>query len=374
MNCYMNSFIESPTLLREIKSELLCFGTRVSSKAKSRIHDINPYLNNKCVHGAGFFIGNEHFINIQFNEQYNQSSPYFIRFEAGSLFLEKNDKRICKINVSSPPIWYKNKTSSGLLMHEIFNVHGKNTLALSNYTSCYYATCGKKCKFCSVKPHKVLQTMSPETRITSIIETLRCAFMHNPNYSIALSGGTVSSQDRGSMFFSQIAERIISIYGQKDISAELAPPEKNSSIDQMIECGITSIIMNIEIFDDRIRQIICPGKSEISINHYMKSLSYAANRLGVGNVSSVLIAGIEPEKNTIRCAKELLYNGVIPIIIPFKPYDNCELSKNKVTQPYILKRIYDAIETETLKLKLSNCPTHSCIKCGGCNLQNSFIR
>ena len=136
----------------------------------------------------------------------------------------------------------------------------------------------------------------------------------------------------------------------------------------MIISGVTSLIMNIELFDDAIRKSICPGKSEITIEQYMKALSYSVERLGVGNVSSVLIAGIEPIENTIICAKKLLHIGVIPTIIPFKPYDNCELHNQKTTDPVILQIINEEISNEKIKISFPNVDSHSCIGCGACNV------
>lgn len=355
--------------LYNIKNELLCYGVRITSDALLYINRINPYINNKSIHAANFFIGDKIYINMQFNEQYNFRSPYLVHYVSDSLYLIRNDIMLCEIRLVPPPPWYELKTNNDVYMHNVFNVHGDNVLALSNYEGCSYLKKGVKCKFCSFIPNELFYT-DLNYRINDIVETLKCAFKYKPNYSIALSEGTKNGDDRGALSFSKISKSIIDNLGNKKISAELAPPKDNKYIDYMIENGITSIIMNIELYDDTIRQNICPGKSEIPIEHYMNSLSYAVKRLGIGNVSSVLIAGLEPTQNTIECAKRLLHIGVIPTIIPFKPYDNCELRNKGITSPYIIQEIQNAIEKEVVEIKFPTTIPHACIACGACNAVN----
>ena len=363
----MNKSLDEHLHIRNIKNELLCYGVRVSKDALSYIDSINPYINNKGIHVAGFYIDNQVFVNVQFNERYSLNSPYMLEYDYESLYLTKANTKICEININPAPIWYENITSNGILMHEVFNVHGNNVLALSNYEGCSYVNKGKKCKFCSFTPYE-FPYKGLSSRIDDIIETLNCAFEYNNHYSIALSEGTKTGNDRGAFFFSKVSRAITDTFGNKKISVELAPPSDNVYIDNMINNGVTSIIMNIELFDDNVRRNICPGKSEIPLEHYYKSLSYAVEKLGIGNVSSVLIAGIEPIQNTIKCAKELLQLGVIPTIIPFKPYDDCELRDKKVTEPCILQTIYDELAKEIVKLKFPRVNSHSCIACGACNM------
>ncbi len=368
----MNEVKNTFSFYQHIKTDLLCYGARISKEAEKFVFNINPYLINKGIHNASFCINGDTYINMQINEKYCEASPYIIHYDANKLYLLKNDNRICEIKVTVAPTWYEKRTTNGTYMRDVFNVHGRNTLAFSKYSDCEYVTRGLKCKFCSISVN-TLQHDNIDTRINDILETLESAFEYNPDYSIALSEGTKAGRDRGALFFAKIAKSIVDKFGIKHISAELAPPEEMKYIDSMIENGITSIIMNIELYDNNLRQAICPGKSEISFEHYIECLSYAVKLVGVGNVSSVLIAGIEPISNTIECAKILLGKGIVPIVIPFKPYDNCEFSSKPVTNPRILEEIHDAIEKESFRIGFPRTLPHSCIACGACNLQNKYI-
>ena len=351
-----------------LKSELLCLGVTLSSEAKKRFYSKNPFGENKSIHAASFILNNKTSINLQFSEKYNLKSPYIIDTYNDSFILKKNSKIISNIDIVSAPNWYSQKTKSGQYMHDVLNVHGRKTLAFSNYKNCCYIQNGKKCKFCSVVPSNYLKKINEDIRINDIMDTLEVAFHYNCNYDIALSEGTVDADDRGTVFFSEISKKIIQCFGNKHISAEIAPPNGNKYIDLMIDSGIDSIIMNLEFFDDKIRQLLCPGKFEISKKQYINSLSYAVSKMGFGNVSSVLIAGIEPLQSTIEGAKLLLSKGVLPIIIPFKPYDLCQMANYEITQPEVLLTIKQEIDNEMKKNNLIPQKSHSCIACGSCNL------
>ena len=91
--------------------------------------------------------------------------------------------------------------------------------------------------------------------------------------------------------------------------------------------------MNIEIADENLRKFICPGKSEISLDRYFSAMEKAVSLLGIGNVSSVLLAGIQPVEDIIRLGKELIEIGVIPTIMPFKPLDDCLMKNYGLTNP-----------------------------------------
>ena len=122
----------------------------------------------------------------------------------------------------------------------------------------------------------------------------------------------------------------------------------------------------MELFDDGKRRLFSPGKSEIPITRYFEALSYAVHKIGAGSVSSVLIAGLESIKSTIKGAKKLIDIGVIPTIMPFRPYDNCEMSDYPVTNPKDLL-IIEAEINEYLKQKdLKYNYASGCLNCNAC--------
>lgn len=353
--------------LQEIKNELMCYGAFCADDAASFLHDADPYIGaSKCVHSACFFLNGVIPVNIPISEKYVQRSPYIISLCNNDLSLFKENEYICCLRVMPAPKWYNKKTTNGLLMRDVLCVHGNNVLSLSYYHGCYYFDIGKKCKYCSVMPNKSIQRQPFSKRKQDFVEAVMAAVDENPQYSLALSEGTINNTDRGAVFFSSllraIAENGVLIHS----SVELAPPNDNSYIDLLHESGADSIIMNIEFSSDETRLQYCPGKGEIPIERYFEALRYAVLCFGAGNVASVLICGLEPPKKTIDCACALIDIGVTPVLIPFKPYDNCEMVRWGTTDPALLREITSKVSGYYRQAGISSCQS-GCIACGSCN-------
>lgn len=355
--------------IRKIKNELLCYGANCSMDVLNMIRTINPYAgNNKSVHSPSFLIDNAFFVNIPINESYTKNSPYVIKSNAYQLMLYKSDKKLCKVNILMPPKWYEKRTSNNTKMYDVLSVHNKNVLSLTHYINCYYSSVDKQCLFCSVKGSRIPQLSDLDIRKQDIVETLMEALKENGNYSLALSEGVKNSNDRGAVYLSSILQKISTSGITIKSSVELAPPINNSYIDLLYSSGASSVIMNMEFYNDEVRKKYCPGKSEISIERYFNALSYSAKIFGFGNVASVLIVGVESIDNTITCARLLLDLGVLPIIIPFKPYDNCSLYNKKTSNPDDLEIVSANIAQYLREKKLKNICSTACISCGACNV------
>lgn len=355
--------------IRKVKYELLCYGVNCSLNVFELIKEINPYASsNKSVHSAFFLLDDALIVNTPINESYTSNSPYNIRTILNKFLLFKNNRKICNLTVIKPPEWYEKRTSNNTKMYDVLSVHNKNVLALTHYTDCYYLSVGKRCLYCSVRGSTIPQISDLEIRKQDIVETLFEALKENENYSLALSEGVKNRDDCGATYFSSILQKISESGILIKSSVELAPPTKDTYIDMLHANGATSVIMNMEFYDDGVRKKYCPGKGEINTRRYFEALSYAVKIFGKGNVASVLIAGVEPKENTITCAKTLIDLGILPVIVPFKPYDNCRLCNSNITSIEELEVIAANIEHYFRTKNFKNICDSACISCGACNV------
>lgn len=355
--------------IETMKIELLCYGVNCSQSIQKRISAINPYVgNDKSVHSSYFILNGTYGVNTPLYELYTQSSPYSIEEEGEQLVLCKTGERVCDVTFLTPPKWYEKHTSNGTRMYDVLHHHSQNILTLTHYSNCYYADSEKQCLFCSVGRSKTFQIADLKDRAVDIVETLGEALKENANYSLVLSEGVKNDRDRGADYFSYILQKI----SENDISiktsVELAPPQDNSNIDFLYSNGATSVLMNLEFYDNDVRKFYCPGKSKIDRDRYFDALAYSVKVFGSGNVASVLIAGIESLNNTIKCARLLIDMGVLPIIIPFKPYDNCMLSAKNTTNPDDIGLIYSEISNYFENSGFGKVCKNACISCGACNV------
>lgn len=349
--------------LIQLKAKLLCYGVKANKNTRMFMKEVNPYVLDKgFMHAAHFLIGNL-VINTCISEKFCENSPFSIDVVDQRLELYEDKRYVTEIKVLPLPEWCNNYVD-GYRIGDYLRPHSPNCVACWPYLICNYYSQGNQCKFCSMGSYHI-QTILPEHIVGRMIEK---SLRHNPHYEVALSGGTCNEPDHSINYFSKICQDARK-YGAEYISVETAPPSDLSYISELSRSGATAIIMNLEIADNCLRKQLCPGKSLISELHYMHAYEEAIKSFGIGNVSCVLIAGIQEAEEIVKKASDLINIGVIPTIIPFKPLDGCILKEHKTVNPDELIIISSEIEKMLKKHNLFAVNQKGCTKCNGCSLE-----
>ena len=352
--------------LLEIKSELLCWGVRLEESALSEALKKYPYLlDEKFIHGAHLTLEERVLVNACFSEEFVYRSPYEIKIKYGDFVLHKFGRPLCTCDIISAPGWYEKQLTNGLKMSDIFRQHGYDILADACYIKCDFFNSDAQCLFCSF-PNA---NMTEDEKKIGVRETFVEALKDIPQYAVWFSEGARSSSDRGACYLSELVRVVKEISKTTPVSVELAPPKDDKFIELLFDSGANSIIMNLELYDDSLRKVFCPGKSMISKKRYDEAWSYAVQLLGEGNVGSVLIVGLERKEMTIKAAENMVAMGVIPTIVAFRPYDNCLMRNFPRTSPrelmYVSRTIGSLLRNSGLCSKLER----GCMSCGGCSLE-----
>jgi hypothetical protein len=104
------------------------------------------------------------------------------------------------------------------------------------------------------------------------------------------------------------------------VAVEALPPARNEWIEKSYACGVDSLLYNLDIFDEELFSIICPGRAGfIGRKRTLDALKYAAGIFPNGTVASHLIVGLEPPGSTIKGIDYLTDMGVVPILPIFRP-------------------------------------------------------
>jgi radical SAM protein (TIGR04043 family) len=361
----------------ETKLDLLCKGVKINSDLleefawKILARKEISYSKRTGLSGVQLLVGTNCIANTSFNEKFTASSPYTIEKKNDEFIITKNGVICQHIKTLLPPKWYFEKTSDGTLMSNVLTIGGNKTLIMSCNTRCYYYKSGNQCLFCSFE-HNMKKQKYGKIKIKNVIETLQNAMNDNPDLNLHLTGGNTQTPDKGLLNYLEYIKGIREV-SDIPISVELAPPDANNYLDKLAEVGCNSVIINCEIWDDYKRKEICPGKSQISKKRYFESWKYALDLFGENQVASVLIAGIEPRESTMNGAKELIKNGIIPIIMPFRPIDGCVLENHSTIPPsdilYISKYVAHLMKKNGLNPKLQP----GCTSCGACSVETDCI-
>ena len=140
---------------------------------------------------------------------------------------------------------------------------------------------------------------------------------------IMLVGGNVPNYDQGFRRHLEIAAALdqqqISLPVERRLETHIAtmPPWDFGLLTVLNELN-ARVTMNIEVFDEHLFEIICPGKTRLyGRNQLLKALEHAASAVSGMRVHSILIAGLEPVHSTIAGMKYLASIGVTPIINVF---------------------------------------------------------
>lgn len=361
--------------LKFVKAELLCYGLELDNKAYIELLKRNPYVMNRTLVHAMHIDMNGIIINVCVSEKFCRLSPYCMTFNNGDFILLKNHKEISIVKIIDDPFWAKERIGE-YIIGDYLRPHSYECISCSPILQCGYQEKKKTCQFCSLNEYashaNINKRISPKLLAKMISKVLT-----HKDYEINFSSGTDLTEDKSANYYISVLQELkpFNLKNSPYISLEITPPDKDYYIEALIDNGITALIMNIEIADEKLRRKICPGKSEVSINRYFEAMQKAVCLLGPGNVSSVLIAGIQPTEDIIKMSKNLIDIGVIPTIMPFKPLDDCAMRNYSITNPQELLFISDLLESELFNAGLNPCKQNGCTKCGGCSLETiGFIK
>lgn len=350
------------TELSRLKAGLLCYGINVEEEVGKRLLAARPYFYDKgFVHAINANVAGS---NVCFSvaEKFSRVSPYHLREENGSFFVEEEGGARVPIRL------FDDLPRTGTVVDELARPHSDHVISLWPSLVCCFDRPGMKCKFCSIETTPT-QTIVPAQEV---VAGLKALFELTDRYSINLGGGTYRNPDFMAEYLAEIV-RGVRTFTDTPISLELAPPSNIDLLAQLKEAGASSLIMNLEVADPVLRKEVCPGKSAISYGYYYECYRRGIQAFGKGRVSCVLIAGIQPKEDIVAECEKLTDVGVIPTIIPFKAMDNCLYRARGNCDREELLWISGRVNTILAKKGLSPEMQEGCTKCGGCSLETNFI-
>jgi hypothetical protein len=333
----------------KLKIDLLCKGIKVNPKEKY-FRDIVPQKyavggkSRAGVAGSGksFILNNGVPCNIGVLQPFLEESPYEFKIIDNEGWILKNGVKIIKATYREP------KWHSTPLFNEI-QLHGKNSLATALSNFCLYKQKGEGCKFCIIDVGKKTIFRDP-LKIANSIETieknpeLRTCFniedKYNPNLSkdeletrktiiepkdINLNSGTI--KDVVNVYASTISQ--IRKVSKLPIFIEICPLKKEE-IEKLYSAGADGLSFNLEVYDEKARKIVIPGKvKNNSLDDYLNSMRNASDIFGDNQISSWILIGLEPKEKTIEGIKAIAETGAIPLPKPFRPLYGADYERKK---------------------------------------------
>ena len=99
-----------------------------------------------------------------------------------------------------------------------------------------------------------------------------------------------------------------------------------SFIDRMVKSGVNGFAINLEVYSEQASLLTLGRKYRTTRSVFADFISEAVKLTGPGTVRSLIIPGLEPVKDTLEGVEFLAALGVDPVLSPFRPADDTELS------------------------------------------------
>lgn len=349
--------------LLQLKVELLCKGLKLADNLKPNGYRASKRASlseGRCLNL--FHNGLKIPVNVAVHEQFANSSPY--EYDHDNRQILKNGEPVIEAHLIEDPEWLLAKLPDGTQMSEIFQLHASNAIATSLVNYCHFKDDGNGCKYCALDSANGVVRKNPEQVAFAVkfLEDMGLSFME-----LNLNAGTLPGIDRSAELYIDVIKAVRKV-SNIPIAAQICPPADLRYIDLLKEAGLTTISFNMEIFDEECRQSICPGKSKVTVEFYLEALKYATNIFGMGQVSSWLIAGLEPKETTIAGIKAVAATGAIPFVTVFRPLMGTELASKQPPAVddvlEIFSEVGKAVQANKIDPAESKC---GCVNCGCCS-------
>jgi len=260
-----------------------------------------------------------------------KQSPYTIDYSDEKFMLYYEDKPLGSVQFEPPPAFYR-RTIDGKPMPAYVIGHGDLLFVTAN-KYCEYFSKKQQCLFCDLTPFALRQKKGEDAMIArknaeQVAEVLEVALHEHRFRHIFITGGTFLGKYQGlnevewySQFLNTIIKRIKQWYSATFQIGALT----DDGWKRIRDTGIPSIQPNMEVWDKRIFEIVCPGKaSAIGYEEWIRRTIRAVDFWGPGNVNPNFVIGVEMAKpfgftdvdeaveSTLSGYDFLMRNGVLP--------------------------------------------------------------
>lgn len=322
----------------------------------------NPFNENRSGLSAGRFVilNNRAFVNLPFWESFVQYSPFSYR--DGQLY-EKDRPVPVTVDFAPTPRWISQQLSSGKIAGQIIQPHGKANLATMLF-GCALQTKESKCGFCTAPAY------SGPRSLEDLTETVELALAENPEYSLSINAGTLTTPGRGLEILVPYVDALRERFPDVGILLEIAPPADQEYLIKLALAngeGDLGVMLNVNFWSDAALNIVEPGKNKrIPKQAYFSAWKKSINLFGRGQVSSCVLCGIEAEEYTREAIDALTSIGVIPEVIMYRPTVGAALGQVPL-DPELFLRLADYAQQKMLENKIPTAQV-GCVNCGGCSL------
>lgn len=362
---------EQQRRLARLKFEILADGVQLTDRATRALFEpagpvgLKKPLRTRSGVSGGLDLRLSHdvFVNAPVSEPFARESGVVLDWHEDQYRILRQAEVPWPVELLPEPCFYSRRTRDGVeQMRRVAQMCSPDRLCYGmTGPACVFWAPDNRCQFCSIGLNA--SSDAGKKREEHLYEVLEAAVAEPtwPARHILLGGGTPPGRDMGATLAARLCKEIkrrtnVSVY------VMIAAPLDDTYIDALYDSGVDELGMNLEFWSDQAWAQYIPGKrNRIGKARYLAALDYAFKRFGAIRTRSILIAGLEPAKETLAAVTVLSAMGVMPILSPFRPLAGTALQSTRgFTVPEYLE-LYEQCQRATGTAGLPLGPT--CICC-----------
>ncbi|MBI4332010.1 MAG: hypothetical protein HY673_12080 [Chloroflexi bacterium] len=233
----------------------------------------------------------------------NQNSPYYIDFKDGKFMFYDETAPVAEVYFEPAPGWLHYVFEDGMPMQAVIRQVGKDATNAHIDYFCEFWLTNEQCLFCDIGAHlrskKQESNPAPRRHSPERIARAHAMALKEPGYRhFNVSSGSILRERDGKSetewfcdYFYAIKE---ALHGIKWPSKFQIVAKPKNEIKMLYDTGLTSLGMNMEVWDERLFNTIGPGKARtIGWKEWIKRLFEAVDIFGKGGILSNFVNGVE---------------------------------------------------------------------------------
>jgi hypothetical protein len=288
----------------------------------------------------------------------NRNSPYVIDVIDGKPTVCENGEPVAEAVFPVKPQYYGTAFDDGLRYEQVVPLLYDSYAFITTFRACHYWGDKEECKFCDINynlreirrlsgDHVTADAIKDQGRVVDVLAAMaRELDPKKRMITVIMTGGSIVRRVRGGPdnaadfnipYVAAIRERI----GHRVPIVMITESQPLGKLREMRQAGITCHNANLEVWDRRLFEAICPGKEKfVGYDLWVRRLVEAVEILGEGRVSPNMVSGLEMAQpwgfdtvsEAVKSARDgfefLMSRGVIPHLDTWCIEPGTQLSNN----------------------------------------------
>jgi hypothetical protein len=234
----------------------------------------------------------------------NPSSPYRVESREEELTLMLDGRFIARVELQKSPEYYGRTLANGKPITDIApTIEWGYLLYLTAFRLCQYHGIEEECQFCDINNNYRQQKQSGRsyTAVKSVDEIMEAleiiASTDSDSRAYTVTGGSITGSLDGMSevdFYIRYPEAIEKRWPGRWISKVVVQALPKDEVQRLRDAGVQVYHPNFEIWDRRLFELYCPGKSRhIGRDEWIRRILDAATVFGPDRVIPNFVAGVE---------------------------------------------------------------------------------